>query len=142
MSTIGTLLNKLKTLNSDNVIDKAFDNTATDLANVIRERMNDGKRSDGTTMPNYSQVSQKVYGYPDEPIKLKATGAFQAGIVAKRDGNVIHEDSTDSKNGMLVARYGDAIFGTGGDYKKQYLNDSYRPAFNKIIMDLTGLKFS
>ncbi len=139
------LYDKIAAMNINEIIDKAFDVTADNLADINRERMNDGLRADGTEQPHYSYISQKVYGYPDEPIKLKATGAFQAGIEVKRDGNVIHTSSTDPKTKKLEKKYGEAygtsIFGTSGDYKKQYLADHLRPALHKGITAATGLKF-
>jgi len=141
MGGILSLLKKVQSLNTDKVINDAFDNTMDAYEEINRERMQDGVRSDGSTMPNYSFISQTVYGYPDEPIKLKATGAFQAGLEAKRNGDSIGITSTDSKSDMLEDRYGEEIFGTGGAYKKAYQDEHLRPAMNRQITEVTGLKF-
>lgn len=141
MATILGMINKVKALDTDKVIDEAIDETLPDIEDINRERMLDGVKSDGSVMPNYSFISQTVYGYPDEPIKLKDTGAFQAGITAKRQGDKIVQTSTDSKTDMLTERYGEEIFGTGGSYKKQYQDDHLRPAINNKITAATGLKF-
>lgn len=141
MATILGMLNKVKALDTDKVIDDAIEETLPDVEAINRERMLDGVKSDGSIMPNYSIISQEVYGYPDEPIKLRDTGAFHAGITAKRQGDAIVQTSTDSKTEMLVDRYGETIFGTGGSYKKQYQDENLRPAMNKKITESTGLKF-
>ena len=140
MATIAALLQKVQTLNIELVVGETFDETATDLADVNRERMLDGVKADGSIMPYYSKVSQEKYGYPNAPIKLKDTGDFQAAIVVARQGSILSTDSSDWKTQMLKERYG-LIFGTYGDYKKQYLEDNYRPLFNRKITNATGLKF-
>ena len=139
--TIAGLYRKMEALNTEKVITDAFDETLPDLVNINRERMTDGVRADGSIMPFYSKTSQAVFGYPNTPIKLKATGAFQAAIEVKRSGNVLTTDSTDEKNGMLEGRYGKEIFGTGGSYKKQYIDENLGVAFRKNITTTTGLKF-
>jgi len=140
--TITGLYNKVSTMDTSKVIDSAFDQTLEKLADVNRERMNDGVKADGSIMPNYSPVSVNVFGYPPGPIKLKATGAFQAKIGVKRKGNVLSTESSDEKNFMLESteRYS-PIFGTSGSYKKQFLDEALRPALNKGITLATGLKF-
>lgn len=139
--TIKGLLKKVESMDTSAVIDTAFDKTLSDLEDINRERMLDGVRSDGSIMPNYSKVSVEVFGYPPGPIKLKDTGAFQEAIKVVRSGNVLSTDSTDQKSGMLQGRYGKKIFGTGGSYKKQYLDENLRPALHREITAVTGLKF-
>lgn len=140
MSTFKALYDKLNRMDVDKIIDKALDDTMDNLEDINRERMNDGVKADGSIMPIYSYISQVVYGYPNEPIKLKATGSFQDKLYAKREGDIIHTSSTDSKTEMLVERYGE-IFGTSGDYKQQYQADHLIPHVHKGITDATGLKF-
>lgn len=141
MLTIKGLYNRVKELNIDEVIDKAFDGTTEDLAEINSQRMLDGVKSDGSVMPDYSYRSVVVFGKEPGPIILKDTGAFQQSIIVKRNGNIITTKSTDSKNDLLVNEYGEEIFGTGGNYKKEYLKESLRPALNKEIKAITGLKF-
>lgn len=138
--TIKGLLNRVENLDTNKIAEAAIEATATDLAEVNRERMLDGVRADGSIMPTYSYISQTVYGYPNTPIKLKDTGEFQAAIKVTVDGNVVTTDSTDEKTGMLMDRYGD-IFGTYGPYKAAYVSESLRPAFNGGITAAIGLKF-
>lgn len=140
---ITKLYGKIKTLNTDRIIGQALRQTAHDLEDVNRERMLDGVLKDGSVLPHYSYISQTVYGYPDIPIALKATGAFQAAIKVQVNDGVIRTQSTDSKSSMLEARYGSAngtsIFGTSGPYKAQYINENLRPAFMAGIHKVTGL---
>lgn len=140
MSTFKALYDKLKRMDVDKIIDNALDNTMDDLEEINRERMNDGVRADGTTMPMYSYISQVVYGYPNTPIKLKATGSFQEKLFSKREGDIIHTFSADYKAEMLGRRYG-PVFGTSGDYKRQYQAEHLVPYVHKAITSATGLKF-
>lgn len=146
MLTFKGLYDRVAKMDTDKIINQSIDNTLTELENINRERMNDGLRADGSEMPTYSFISQKVYGYPDSPIKLKATGAFQAGIQAKREGNVISTTSTDPKTKKLEKKYGEnygtSVFGLSKDYKKQYQDDHLRPELHKGITAATGLKFT
>lgn len=141
MLTFVGLRRKFETLDTDKVVIDSMNATADDLEEKNRERMLDGVKADGSVMPHYSYISQTVYGYPDEPIKLRDTGAFQRAIVVKLEGGKVVTESTDEKTDMLVERYGEDIFGTFGDYKSEYLKDSLRPEINRRINEHTGLKF-
>lgn len=144
--TINKLYERVKAVNTEKVIINAIDTTTDDLKEVNKERINDGVLKDGKVLPNYSYTSQKVYGYPNIPIRLLDTGAFQRGLFVKREGGRIVTGSTDSKSAMLEERYGlengSSIFGLGGSYKQQYLDESLRPAFKLGMEAATGLKFS
>lgn len=141
---MGTILSLLKRVESFDT-DKVCIDSITEVKDVIpeknRERMNEGLRADGTVMPTYSYVSQKVYGYPNTPIKLKATGAFQGAIKTTISGSVVTTDSTDSKSDMLQQRYGKAIFGLDKESKKEFLDESLRPVFKAKVENATGLRF-
>lgn len=139
--TIKGLLRKVESMNTDKVIDSAFDQTLTDLVGLNQDRMLAGVRSDGSEMPHYSNRSVTEFGKEPGPIRLFDTGIFQESISVKRSGNVLTTISTDSKNDMLVKEYGPEIFGTGGVYKKQYIRENLRPALNKEINLITGLRF-
>ena len=57
-------------------------------------------------------------------------------------GLVIHTESTDSKNQMLVKRYGEKIHGLGNtEFKKELIDESLRPVFKKKMESAIGLKF-
>lgn len=128
---------KTKKIKNDVVINRAIDNTLDSLVEVNRLRMNEGIKADGSYMPIYSFISQTVYGYPNSPIKLLATGAFQAAMLAKRSGAFIIVDSEDSKTEMLIQRYGEEILGLtakhyynknlSDEFKNQYLEDDLQP---------------
>jgi len=142
MLTIKGLYNNVSKLDTDKVIVESFEKTSEDLASVNRERMMDGIKADGSEMPHYSYISQTVYGYPDIRITLRDTGEFQDNISIKVTGDTVNTDSDDPKSDMLKERYGEKIFGLGGDYKRQYLDDHLGPEIRKGISSVIGLKFS
>ena len=141
MATIKGMLIRVQAMKLNDVINDAFDNTAVELAEINREQMLAGVKSDGSAMPDYSLASQEVFGKPDGPIVLKDTGAFQAAITVTREGDVLHSESEDIKNDMLIERYGQNIFGIYGPFKKKYQTEFLRPALNENINIATGLKF-
>lgn len=133
------------------IVTESLEETSGQLADVNRERMNEGIKADGSVMPNYSYISQTVYGYPDEPIKLRATGAFQEGIHVDVEGDKILTDSSDEKSEMLKGRYGEEIMGLTAEtkysdkseyFKGQYLDNNLRPVVNRKITEATGLRFA
>jgi hypothetical protein len=103
----------LKSLSIINERRTALEDNKPLIKDLNRERMLEGRTSKGNFLPNYSRISQEVYGYPNEPIKLKDTGAFQSAITVEIEQEKIITGSSDEKTGMLVERYGDNIFGLG-----------------------------
>ncbi len=125
-------------MDEDKIINQSLIDTKPQLIAINKERMLDGIRADGSEMPFYSYVSQTVYGYPNSRIMLRATGAFQDGIFVEiSQGNII-TDSRDSKSAMLKARYGGAIFGTGGDYRQEYIDKALRPTRDMYVRRALG----
>lgn len=143
MGSILSMLRKVEALDTDKVINQSIDETAEALEEINRQRMNEGVKSDGSTMPKYSFISQTVYGYPDTAIKLKNTGAFQRSITVKREGDKIVQTSTDEKTELLVDKYGEEIFGVMGAkfFKDEYKDENLLPAIQRNITKETGLSF-
>jgi hypothetical protein len=135
------LYNKVASMDTEKVAIVSVEESKGPLVDKNRERMLDGIRSDGSEMPIYSYISQTVYGYPNERIKLRDTGAFQNSIFVIVSGLRILTDSRDQKSPVLQQRYGPRIFGTGGQYKIEFIRESLRPAFKANITLATGLKF-
>lgn len=141
MATINQVLQRVKRMDIQEVINNAFDSTLDELADINRDRMLDGVKASGVPMPDYSIRSVTEFGKPPGPILLFDTGDFQQNIRVTRRVDVIVTESLDSKNDMLVREYGDDIFGTFGQYKKKYQDIDLRPALHQKITQATGLKF-
>jgi hypothetical protein len=101
-----------------------IDKHLTDVEQLNRQQLKQGKRADGTDTPSHgksglteryidSKIQRGVYDrsiYPS--VNLYNTGAFQKGIVAKLDIMAgIEVDSTDFKANALEERYGSTIYG-------------------------------
>jgi len=130
MVTINTKLEKIEKLSVDDQAQAAIEETKETIEDLNRERMLEGRRADGSVMPNYSQISVLVYGYPPGPIRLKATGAFQAAIDVEVGKKSFTTDSKDPKSKMLKTRYGEEIFGMDQPDRVDYVK-VLRPVFVK-----------
>ena len=138
MSTINTIRARLKALNVKEESRQAIEKTKPEIIALNRERMLAGQRTDGSYLPFYSKISQEVYGYPNTPIALYATGDFQKAIKVEVGFNVIKTTSIDPKEGMLIKRYGEGIHGLDKEGKQEYIKD-LRPVFVKNVRAILSL---
>ena len=83
--------------------------------NTIDQLFDEGLKSDGSYLPDYSKASIEIYGKEDGHIKLKDTGEFYRSFVVKVDpkGMEIIADTAKgtTANDDLVNRYGINILG-------------------------------
>lgn len=83
--------------------------------NTIDQLFNEGLKSDGSRLPDYSETSVQLYGKPDGHIRLKETGEFYRSFVVKVDpkGAEIIADTQKGTvdNDDLAVRYGLNILG-------------------------------
>lgn len=150
MNTIANLMRKFQDLDIDKISQAAVSETAEDLAEQNRLQLHAGYNKDGALIGDIKPYQSDTYafykanknplpglGNPD----LEDTGAFYAGIQVTVNGDIITEDSTDEKSPELQDKYKD-IFGLGGEFKTDYVNESLRPAFKAQIEEATGLKLT
>lgn len=130
VTTINNIQDRLRAFDVVKETKNILEKTKGQVTDLNRERMLEGKRADGSQMPNYSPISVSVYGYPPGPIRLRNTGAFQRAIKIDITANTIIQESTDFKSDILQARYGEKIFGMDKESKAEYAN-SIRPLFIK-----------
>ena len=112
--------------------------TSEKFVELNREQLLSGKRSDGKSMPPYSDASVEIYGKPSGPILLYDTGAFQDSIEIDVDSSgykVLADDPND-----LAGAYGDEIFGLTSKNQEKYNQEIFLPEFAKSIEAQTGLK--
>lgn len=145
--TMQELLRRAEKLDTDKVINEAFDESTEDFAEKNREQLFTGQTKAGGKITykyrnnKYARVKNQMnpipgLGTPD----LKVTGSFYRGIRADVSGDVIQVQSTDEKGKDLEAKYAD-IFGLGGEFKSSFLNDGLGPRIQQKITTLVGLKF-
>tara|TARA_R110002126_G_scaffold93089_5_gene220757 strand:+ start:6368 stop:6808 length:441 start_codon:yes stop_codon:yes gene_type:complete len=83
--------------------------------NTIDQLFDNGLKSDGSSLPDYSPESVRLYGKEDGHIKLKDTGQFYRSFVVKANAKGL-EIIADTKKGSganddLAVRYGIDILG-------------------------------
>ena len=122
------------------LIGVAIEQSKEVMADLNAEQINKGIKADGTEMPDYSLRSVVQYNKPYGPIKLRDTGAWQAGIYVTVSGDNVVFASTDDKDEMLRERYGENIEGLSEKYKAEAIREAIQPAFKKGIEAATGLK--
>jgi len=101
-----------------------------DLARKLNEEQLDaGQRSDGSSLPPYSQVTvaiKQAKGQQTAPMNLKDTGDFRDQIRLRLTKNFGFLMSTDEKNEELKNRYGSLIFGLTAENELKVLNEIIR----------------
>lgn len=142
MATILTVLRRVEAVDTDKICVESVQESKEVLADLNAEQINSGIRSDGTLMPDYSFRSVFQYGKQPGPIRLRETGAWQAGLYVKVEGNKVVFGSSDSKDQQLVDRYGPEIEGLSEKFKAEAMREKVRPVFKSKIEAATGLKFN
>lgn len=85
------------------------------IADMNRANLDEGRRADGSSLPNYSPGSVAKFGKRPGPMTLEKTGAFKRRITVKANQTFAEIIGLDSKTGMLQARYGLDITGVSDD---------------------------
>ena len=147
MSDIGTIIEKLKAIDTDVVIEDAMKNSEEELTSVNKKQLYQGFNREQGRLKEYhfavyAEVKHRMNPIPGEGNPdLYATGSFYKGLYAKVNGNEVQIDSTDPKNDELQQKYGEDIMGLGGIFKEEFIDQTLRPNFNKLIEEKTGLTF-
>lgn len=102
------------------------------IEELNRDQLRQGKRSDGTSLPDYSQNSVNYFGKPEGAIKLFDTGDFYESLdISYFDDRMVFDD-TDEKTHMLVEKYGQMIFGLSEENKLKVI-DIIKPLLAKEL---------
>jgi hypothetical protein len=106
--------------------------------NTIDQLFNEGIKSDGSFLPDYSKTSVEMYGKPDGHIMLKETGQFYRSFVVKVDpkGLQIIADTLKGSgiNDDLAVRYGIDILGLT-DENQNVISNALISKYIKYIED-------
>ncbi len=144
MTTINTIRARIAALKINVESRAAIEQTKATVEDLNRERLLQGRLSDGAPLPPYSITSIKVFGYPPGPWKLKNTGAFHLGINTKVFPKSFVTSSTDPKTEMLKRKVtakgldGEDIFGLDAEGRKEYVKE-LRPVFVNRVREKVRL---
>ena len=140
MTTALDLYVNLSDINVPREVLSAIGRTSDEIVKINREQLLAGKRADGTTMPNYSYISVKMFGKPDGPIVLYETGAFHESMQVDIGGSEF-EILADDKYG-LEERFGEEIYGLTDRGQEYYNQEVFYPELAESIEEITGLTFN
>lgn len=113
IEVLENIVEKLATIREDlpALIAEVLEENASLLEDMNIEQLRDGKRADGSTLPDYSPVSVSKYGKRPGPMTLEDTGKFHRGITVRTNLAFAEIIGLDSKTGKLEALYGIDIVG-------------------------------
>jgi hypothetical protein len=135
VEALETLADKLKRIREDMpaLVAEAMEALAWVVRAMNEEQLDEGKRRDGSVLPNYSPGSVAKFGKTPGPMNLKNTGAFRGRITVKANPGFAEVISTDPKTGMLEAKYELTIVGIPDDRMDEFRNDYLLPWLQERI---------
>lgn len=134
MQTAADILKKLEKVDLLLSMQVALEETAREAVSQQKQQLQQGLRSDDSTLPDYSFRSIFQYGKPPGPIRLYDQGDYYRGMYFVVHGKEFFLDSADEKTTMLKKRYGEDIAGLGSEAKENYI-DVLEPVFLGQIKD-------
>lgn len=140
MGTVIDVLGTMKKVDAQRICKSVIGRTSDQYLDLNREQLLEGRRADGSVMPNYSWISVKVYGKPDGPIMLFDTGAFHGSFkldVGSQDLEILANDEHN-----LEDRFGDEIYGLTPNSQEYYNQEIFLPELKEEITTITGLEFN
>jgi hypothetical protein len=163
MQTIISLYQKVQTLEAqtDQLITSSLEQTKEALIDQNREQLLAGKTRDGKDLsPTYledpyfkSQESAQRYSDWKDRItpnpnrvsgvpNLFINGYLHSSMGVKISGQNLFYSASASFGNKVEQKFTDKIYGLGGVYKMEYLNESLGPVFRQSITSIIGLKFN
>lgn len=135
MASIREMYNRVKDIDTEEVIGRVFEKSKDELKRVNQAQLYEGynrkgKRLNKYARPRYARVKNEMnslpgYGNPD----FYVTGEFYRGWEIDIQGRRIITDlGSGGKVDFLFGRDPD-ITGLGGEYKKRAINETLYPAF-------------
>lgn len=121
MRTCADMLERLEKVDILLSMQIALEETASEAVKQQKLQLQQGLRSDDTTLPDYSFRSVFQYGKPPGPIRLYDQGDFYQGFLFDVRPGYYVLTSADQKTEMLKNRYGADIEGLGSDATNNYI---------------------
>ena len=114
LENIADMLRKIKQ-DLPALIGEVIEDNERAIAQMNVEQLQEGQRSDGSLLPNYSIASVQKFGKRPGPMTLEDTGAFHRGIRVRAGKTFAEIIGTDPKTGKLEALYDLTIIGLSED---------------------------
>lgn len=149
MRTNNNLLQAIRKLDLQHLIENSLVATTPDYIELQREQIFAGIQSDGEEIQRknagykgYAPKTIKIKeakGQPTDRITLKDTGDFQADVFAdvRQDGMIV--DSADEKSLKLQKDYGNKIFGLASKSRSAYV-EKLKPVVIEQLTDQLNKK--
>lgn len=102
------------------------------ITDFQRDQLSQGKRADGSTLPDYSPTSVEVFGKPAGPIKLHDTGDYYDAFSVDAFSDAFEINNSDDKAEKLSSDYGDVV-GLTTTSKVALINQYLRPRMAMTI---------
>jgi hypothetical protein len=137
LTAIENAIDTLKRIREDvpALIEEIIDENKERIADMNRANLDEGRRADGSSLPDYSPVSVSKFGKRPGPMTLEKTGAFKKRIVVKAHRTFAEIIGLDSKTGMLQARHGIDITGVSDDDLEVIKWEIVLPGLQEKIID-------
>lgn len=161
MNTIANLLRNFSALDTDKVSAVAVDQTKGQLLDENKAQLFAGKLNTGQNLsPTYQEdpyfktpaAAQRYSDWKDRITpnseresgvpNLFINGTFFASISIAVDGQIITFDSSFAPSVAIAQKFTDAIYGLGGKYKQEYVEQDLRPVFKVGMEQAIGLKLT
>jgi len=137
IEALDTLADKLKRIREDMplLVAEAMEALAWVIRAMNDEQLEKGLRRDGSQLPDYSPGSVAKFGKRPGPMTLKDTGSFRDKITVKANATFAEIISTDSKTGMLEAKYELTIVGIPDDRVEEFRTEYLLPWLQNRIKE-------
>lgn len=129
------------------------------LVEYNKEQMLEGKNRFGSDLPSY--LSDPYFKTPEAALRYSKwkdkitpnpkrksgimnfyiVGRYHNSITATINSGRINYDATFLGR-EIESKYGDEMYGLGGEIKKDFIKEKLRPVFNQKVSDAIGLKIT
>lgn len=136
MNQLIQLIDKFQTLPIPQMIRETIEENASIIEDKQIAQLDAGTYPDGgPILPEYTDFTieiKKIKGQPYDKVTLHDTGDFYRGIKLDLESDSFTLDSSDSKTGDLVDKYGD-IFGLSEQSKQELIDEQFIPTMDDKI---------
>jgi hypothetical protein len=130
MEELNDLINKLKIVRDTlpQMTVEILNENETLITDLNIRQLQEGKRADGSFLPDYSPNSVRIYGKRPGPMTLEHTGAFYRGLYSKASvSSGLEMGGTDDKTEYLQRTYEENIISLSEDSEEYVKEEIVQP---------------